>query len=161
MAIVQTLNGTMTMIRIRSQLKPMLLACVVLAGGFSSAIAAAPQPAAVASNEAPARVWILRPTSSADTYVWGASPTVYANSTPLAAMPPNSALYRDLAPGTYSFSVQPYGSPGNVPDTVRLAPGSQTYLEVQWFGWSTTKQAALYTRKANRARLEAGAAPLL
>jgi integrase len=29
------------------------------------------------------------------------------------------------------------------------------------FGWSTTKQAALYTRKANRARLEAAAAPLL
>jgi hypothetical protein len=29
------------------------------------------------------------------------------------------------------------------------------------FGWSTTKQAALYTRKANRAHLEAGAAPLL
>jgi len=124
-------------------------------------MAATPQPAAGASSETPARVWILRPTSSADTYVWGASPTVYTNGTPLAAMPPNSALYRDLAPGTYSFSAEPYGSPGNVPDTVRLAPGSQTYLEVQWFGWSTTKQAALYTRKANRARLEAGAAPLL
>jgi hypothetical protein len=29
------------------------------------------------------------------------------------------------------------------------------------FGWSSTKQAALYTRNASRARLEADAAPLL
>jgi hypothetical protein len=29
------------------------------------------------------------------------------------------------------------------------------------FGWSSTKQAALYTRNASRRRLEAAAAPLL
>jgi hypothetical protein len=27
-----------------------------------------------------------------------------------------------------------------------------------WFGWTTTKQAATYTKKANRARMEGGAA---
>jgi hypothetical protein len=29
------------------------------------------------------------------------------------------------------------------------------------FGWTTPQQAAVYTKKANRARLEASAAPLL
>jgi integrase len=39
--------------------------------------------------------------------------------------------------------------------------GATEHQLMALFGWSTTKQAALYTRKANRARLEAGAAPLL
>ncbi len=29
------------------------------------------------------------------------------------------------------------------------------------FGWANPKQAAIYTKKANRAKLEAAAAPLL
>jgi hypothetical protein len=33
--------------------------------------------------------------------------------------------------------------------------------EVKWRGWASTKQAAIYTRKANRAKMEAEAAPLL
>ncbi len=39
--------------------------------------------------------------------------------------------------------------------------GATEHQLMALFGWSTTKQAALYTRNANRARLEAGAAPLL
>jgi integrase len=39
--------------------------------------------------------------------------------------------------------------------------GATEHQLMALFGWTTTKQAALYTRKANRARLEAGAAPLL
>lgn len=39
--------------------------------------------------------------------------------------------------------------------------GATEHQLMALFGWSTTKQAALYTRKANRALLEAGAAPLL
>jgi integrase len=39
--------------------------------------------------------------------------------------------------------------------------GATEHQLMALFGWSTTKQAALYTKGANRARLEAGAAPLL
>jgi integrase len=39
--------------------------------------------------------------------------------------------------------------------------GATEHQLMALFGWTTTKQAALYTRKVNRARLEAGAAPLL
>ncbi len=37
-------------------------------------------------------------------------------------------------PRTYRFTVQPYGLPTGQTDTVSLAPGSQTYLQIQWAG---------------------------
>jgi integrase len=39
--------------------------------------------------------------------------------------------------------------------------GATEHQLMALFGWTTTKQAALYTRKVNRAQLDAGAAPLL
>jgi integrase len=39
--------------------------------------------------------------------------------------------------------------------------GATEYELMALFGWTTTKQAAIYTKKANRARLEEGAASLL
>lgn len=39
--------------------------------------------------------------------------------------------------------------------------GATEHQLMALFGWTSTKQAALYTRKASRAKLEAGAAPLL
>ena len=39
--------------------------------------------------------------------------------------------------------------------------GASEHQLMALFGWTTPQQAALYTRKANRARLEAAAAPLL
>jgi hypothetical protein len=39
--------------------------------------------------------------------------------------------------------------------------GATEHQLMALFGWSTTKQAAVYTRKANRVRLEASTAPLL
>ena len=39
--------------------------------------------------------------------------------------------------------------------------GATEHQLMALFGWSSTKQAALYTRNASRARLEADAAPLL
>jgi integrase len=39
--------------------------------------------------------------------------------------------------------------------------GATEHQLMALFGWTTPQQAALYTRKANRARLEASAAPLL
>ena len=80
----------------------------LLAGSTSRALAAVPPTDMAASNQSTARVWFLRPTSSANGTVWGASPTIFANGAPIAPLPPNSAFYRDFAPGTYSFSVEPY-----------------------------------------------------
>jgi hypothetical protein len=39
--------------------------------------------------------------------------------------------------------------------------GASEHQLMALFGWANPKQAALYTKKANRAKLEAGAAPLL
>lgn len=39
--------------------------------------------------------------------------------------------------------------------------GATEHQLMALFGWASTKQAAIYTRNANRARLEAEAAPLL
>src|SRR5262249_37253289 len=42
-----------------------------------------------------------------------------------------TVYYHDFQPGTYHFTVQPCGAPADLVDTVQLAPGSQTYLQVQ------------------------------
>jgi hypothetical protein len=39
--------------------------------------------------------------------------------------------------------------------------GATEHQLMALFGWANPKQAALYTKKANRAKLEAAAAPLL
>ena len=98
----------------------------------------APKPAAATEAQAPAlapgmaRVWFLRPAGSLNGNVWAAEPMIYANGTPVGDIPAGSAFYRDFRPGTYRFAVQPYGLPTSQADTVALAPGTQTYLEVQW-----------------------------
>ena len=114
-------------------LKPMLLSLAILAGSVPAAMAAGPDAATASASPSPqpARVWFLRP-SSFNIAVAGADPMIYANGAPLAAIPANASFYRDLAPGSYRFTVQPYGVPTGQADTVQLTPGSQTYLEVQW-----------------------------
>src|SRR2546423_1117859 len=92
---------------------------------------------------------------------------IYANGTPVADIPGNAAFYRDFAPGTYRFTVQPYGSPNKKADTVQLVPGTQTYLEVQWTptweeGYSTGGRHSFFTCEhvaADGARLVAGVDP--
>ena len=108
---------------------PMLLGLAALTGSITAAMAADIQVPAPSSGAA--RVWFLRP-AGANSNALGAAPMVYANGTPVADIPANAAFYRDFAPGAYRFTVQPYGSPNKKADTVRLAPGTQTYLEVQW-----------------------------
>lgn len=114
-------------------LKPWLLAIMVVAGSVPAALAARPDASATAAapNPGMARVWFLRPSSFA-LEVAGAEPTLYANGTPLGAIAANTEFYRDLAPGTYRFTVQPYGLPTEQAATLQLTPGSQSYLEVQW-----------------------------
>jgi hypothetical protein len=79
-----------------------------------------------------ARVWFLRPAGSLNGNVWAAAPMIYSNGAPIGDIPAGSEFYRDFRPGTYSFTVQPYGLPTGQADTVQLTPGTQTYLEIQW-----------------------------
>jgi hypothetical protein len=112
------------------QLMPALLGVAVLAGSMQAAIADSPNPSVSAPSSGMARIWFLRP-SSPTSAVYGAAPEIYANGAAVGAIPGNAVFFRDFTPGTYTFTVQNYGLPNNAVDTVQLAPGTQTYLEVQ------------------------------
>jgi hypothetical protein len=100
---------------------------LVLTAAVPAAMAASP-----ADSQQTARVWFLRPSSGIAYEVQGATPAIYANGAPVGTIKANAAFYRDFAPGTYSFSVQPYGIPTGQKNTVQLSPGSQTYLNISW-----------------------------
>ena len=77
-----------------------------------------------------ARVWFLRDNDPEEAF---GTPIIYANGQPVARSEPGAAAFRDMPPGNYRFTVQPLsGIPTGYKDKVRLAPGSQTYLEIQW-----------------------------
>ena len=77
-----------------------------------------------------ARVWVLRMPSQAGV-VTGADPMVYVNGAPLAQSTLNTVYYHDFAPGTYRFTVQPYGTPASFVDVVQLSPDRQAFVQVQ------------------------------
>jgi hypothetical protein len=81
-----------------------------------------------------ARVWVLRgwDAPSGQGYVYAAAPIVFANGAPLGDIPVGSDFFRDFPPGTYSFTVQPYGLPTSQATTLQLAAGTQNYLHAQW-----------------------------
>lgn len=79
-----------------------------------------------------ARVWFLRPSESSNGNVAGAAPIVFANGATVAPLPEGSDFFRDFPAGTYRFTVEPYGQPTGAADTVQLAAGTQTYLQVEW-----------------------------
>ena len=113
---------------------PILLGFCLL--GFP---ACAPQPGESFSHAqipaiAPgmARVWFLRPAGSSNGNVWATAPMIYANGASIGDIPAGTEFYRDFRPRMYSFTVQPYGLPTGQADTVQLAPGTQTNLEIQW-----------------------------
>ena len=99
-----------------------------------------PQVAAAAEAQTPtlapgtARVWFLRSAGSPYGDVWAAEPEICANGAPVGDLPVGSKFYRDFRPGTYRFTVQSYGLPTGAADTVYLAPGTQTYLEIGMVG---------------------------
>jgi transglutaminase-like putative cysteine protease len=107
----------------------MLLGITVVAGSATTALS---DTTLAAPSAGTARVWFLRPADSASSTDWGAVPIIYANGAPIAELSADTAFYRDFAPGTYRFTVQSYGLPTGQADTVQLAPGTQTYIEVQW-----------------------------
>ena len=116
------------------------LATLALLGLCSALLAnlAPERVAAAAEAQAPvlapgmARVWFLRPAGSLNGNVWAARPEIYANGAAVGEISAGTDFYRDFPPGTYRFAVQPYGLPTGAADTVYLAPGTQTYLEIQW-----------------------------
>jgi hypothetical protein len=56
---------------------------------------------------------------------------VYANGAPLARSAQGTVFFHDFQPGTYRLTVQPYGTPANLVDTLQLAPGAQAYVRAQ------------------------------
>src|SRR4051812_27377435 len=79
-----------------------------------------------------ARVWFLRQSDPLNGNVQAAAPMIFANGSPLGRSLAGTVFYRDVTPGTYTFTVEPYGGlPTGQADTVRLAPGTQTYLQGQ------------------------------
>ncbi len=114
---------------------PMLLSVglIALPALLPEAHAALPE----VQNPAPgmARGWFLRPSSLTESSL-GADPMLFANGAPVGALPAGSEFFHDFPAGTYRFTVQPYGPPTGQADTVQLAAGTQTYLEVNWQpGW--------------------------
>lgn len=85
-----------------------------------------PRPAA-------ARVWFLRQVDAFGA-IQSAAPMVFANGSPIGRSLPGTVFYRDFAPGAYTFTVEPYGQalPTGQALHATLAPGSATYLQVQW-----------------------------
>jgi len=121
------------MCRYRTVLPALLVLCLVaLADLAPETVAAAAEAQTTAIAPGMARVWFLRPAGSLAGNVWAAAPMIYANGAPIGDIPAGTEFYRDFRSGTYSFTVQPYGLPTGQADTVQLAPGTQTYLEIQW-----------------------------
>jgi hypothetical protein len=110
---------------------PMLLglALVALPALLPDAYAALPEVQSPAPGMA--RVWFLR-TSGLTDGTAGADPMLFADGTALGTLPAGSEFFHDFPAGTYRFTVQPYGPPTGEADTVQLAAGTQTYLQVNW-----------------------------
>jgi Protein of unknown function (DUF2846) len=118
------------------------LSMVALAGVAPQANAAGATMQPPPLEPGMARVWFLRPSSDRLDIV-SADPIVYANGAPVGQIAANSDFFRDLAPGTYRFTVQPYGAPTGESATLQLAAGTQSYLEVEWaprwdFGYASS-----------------------
>jgi len=118
------------------RLVPLLLALsiVVLSDCAPQATVTSSQAQIPAIAPGTARVWFLRgwDAPSGQGYVYGAAPIVFANGAPVGNLPVGSGFFRDFSPGTYRFTVQPYGLPTPQATTVQLAAGTRTYLQAQW-----------------------------
>lgn len=107
-----------------------LLAFAGCAPQMTMTAANAPTPAL---EPGAARVWVLRQSDPINGNVEAANPMVFANGAPVGRSAAGAVFYHDFAPGTYRFTVEPYGGlPTGQADTVPLAAGTQTYLQVEW-----------------------------
>jgi len=76
-----------------------------------------------------ARVWVLRQFEPGLGVQW--TPMTYINGAPLASSYAGTAFYRDLPPGTYTFTVESCSSDFNQAQTLGLTAGIRADLEVQ------------------------------
>ena len=134
---------------LRSALAGVCLQALTVLASAPAFAADIPQSQPVATDQA--RVWFLRSAGSLNGNVWAAEPEIYANGAPIGDIPVGSEFYRDLRPGTYRFTVQSYGGlPTGASDTVYLAPGTQTYLKIEWLGsWEEGYPEAGYSFAPN------------
>jgi hypothetical protein len=117
------------------RLAVLLVACIlVFADCAPQATVTASQAEIPAIAPGSARVWFFRgwDAPSGQTYVYAATPSVFANGAPVGDLPVGSSFFRDFSPGTYTFTVEPYGLPTPQATTVQLAAGTQSYLQAQW-----------------------------
>ena len=126
-------------------------ALIGLCIGLLGLAACTPQPTGAASLTSPptlqpgmARLWVLRQPSSPGGTVAAADPMVYANGAPVARSAQGTYFFHDFQPGTYRLTVQPYGTPANLVDTLQLAPGTEGYVQVQAVAnWEMSGSTAL------------------
>ena len=102
-----------------------LAGCAAQPGGTAS-----PAPVA-ALQPSMARVWVLRQPSSPGGNIAASDPIVFVNGTQLAQSAEGTAFFHDFQPGTYRFTVQPYGTPTNYIDTVQLAARTEAFVQVE------------------------------
>jgi len=112
-------------------LAPLWLGLLVLAGCAAQPGGTASQAPVPALQPNMARVWVLRQPSAPGGNVAASDPMVYANGAPVAQSAQGTVFFHDFQPGTYRFTVQAYGTPTNVVDTLQLASGTETYVQVQ------------------------------
>ncbi|HEU0154674.1 MAG TPA: hypothetical protein VFQ82_01290 [Stellaceae bacterium] len=108
----------------------------VALSGFGAWAAGPATEIAVRNSGVPAgtaRVWFLRQTDAFGA-IQSAAPMIFADGSPIGRSLPGTVFYRDFAPGAYTFTVEPYGQalPTGQALQATLAPGSETYLQVQW-----------------------------
>ena len=113
---------------------PMLLAlCLAaLAGCAPHTDASLSQAQISVTKPGTARVWFLRGSITPYGAVQAFAPMIYVNGAPVVKIPTGTGFYRDFAPGTYRFTVEPYGLPTAQATTLQLAAGMLTYLQVDW-----------------------------
>jgi hypothetical protein len=103
-----------------------------------------------------ARVWVLRQFEPGLGVQW--SPMTYVNGLPLASAYSGTAFYRDLTPGSYTFTVDSCTRDFNQAQTVQLAAGMQADLEVQVLSsiasWGCFDPNTFYIRQIPPARAE-------
>lgn len=78
-----------------------------------------------------ARIWVLRQADPPQGNLEVASPIVFANGAPLADSKEGTAFFHDFPPGTYKLTVQAFGTPAKLSDTVQLSAGMQSYVQIE------------------------------
>ena len=85
-----------------------------------------------------ARVWFMRQADPPGGNVYAADPMITVNDAPFTEIKQGTIFFHNFPPGRYKFKVQPYGTPSGERDTLQLAPGTQTYLQIEWVSnWQT------------------------